>query len=199
MYKIILASESPRRREIMDTMGIAYEIMVANIKEEVEETRPDQMVEALAKKKVRFIAEGLPKEQEVIILGADTMVFSHGEALGKPRDSVDAARMLQLLSNDVHEVYTGVHIIIRRKGREDQALSFAVATRVHVNPISPEEMRDYIASGEPMDKAGAYGIQGGFGIFIDSIEGDYYNIVGLPISRIHAELLGIGIDIKKIK
>lgn len=196
MYHLILASESPRRREIMDTMGITYEVMPANVIEEVEETEPERMVQALAAKKVNDIAGKLDKDKNLIIIGADTMVFSHGQALGKPKDKEDAVRMLQLLSGDIHEVCTGVAIIIRKK-EEEIPLSFAVSTKVKVHTLTNTQIEDYIQTGEPMDKAGAYAIQGKFGLFINSIEGDYYNIVGLPIAHIYSKLLALGIDLKK--
>ncbi|MBP1754124.1 MAG: hypothetical protein H6Q59_522 [Firmicutes bacterium] len=202
MYQIILASESPRRKEIMETMGISYLVIPSNVKEEVEETVPDQMVQALAKLKtdaIKELARAQGKgDQDLIILGADTMVFYQEHALGKPKNETDAARMLRLLSGDVHEVCTGVSIHILKRNGEEESFTFAVSTKVVVNPLTEEQIRDYIATGEPMDKAGAYAIQGKFGIFIKEIDGDYYNIVGFPIAEIYATMLRHGIDLKKI-
>jgi septum formation protein len=127
------------------------------------------------------------------------MVFYKEHALGKPKDEGDAARMLRMLSNDVHEVYTGVSIIVLRRDGEEENIGFDVCTKVVVNPLTEEQILDYIATGEPMDKAGAYAIQGKFGIYIKEIEGDYYNIVGFPIAEIYASMLRHGIDLKKIK
>lgn len=198
MYKIILASESPRRKEIMSTMGIPFETVPANVIEIVEETEPAEMVKALASKKTKAVADTFGKGSgDLIIIGADTMVFFDGHALGKPKDREDAARMLTLLSGAVHEVYTGVSIIIRREGCE-RSICFAVCTEVTVQPLTREQIDDYIATGEPMDKAGAYAIQGQFGIHIKEIAGDYYNIVGFPIARIYEELMSEGINIKKL-
>lgn len=201
MYQVILASESPRRKEIMETMGIKYKVMAANVIEAVEETKPDKKVQALAKLKTDAVFQRPELEeaenQEVIIIGADTMVFFGEEALGKPKNEEDAIRMLQMLENNTHEVYTGVSIIIRCKEKVDQ-LSFAVCTKVVVQPMTLEQIKDYIATGEPMDKAGAYAIQGHFGIYIKEIQGDYYNVVGFPISRIYEALLQKGIDLKKL-
>ena len=202
MYQIILASASPRRKEIMEKMGIPYEVIVSNVKEEVEETVPDRMVQALAKLKTGAIKEEakseVEAEKDIIIIGADTMVFYKDHALGKPKDEADAARMLRMLSDAVHEVATGVSIvIIHRDGREEE-LAFSVCTKVTVNPLTDQQIFDYIATGEPMDKAGAYAIQGGFGIYIGEIEGDYYNIVGFPIAEIYSVLLRHGIDLKKL-
>lgn len=199
MNRIILASESPRRKEIMEIMDIPFETRAANVLEVVEETRPAEMVQALAAKKVWHIAELAKKEEDnLIIIGADTMVFYQEHALGKPKDEADAVRMLQMLSGNVHEVYTGVCIIIRKKGLEEKSISFAVSTKVTVQPLSLEQCEDYVATGEPMDKAGAYAIQGKFGIHIKQIDGDYYNVVGFPIAKIYEVLLEEGIDIKKL-
>jgi septum formation protein len=199
MYKIILASESPRRKEIMETMGITFETASANVEEIVEETEPEQLVRALAEKKVKAVAESLGKDTgDMILIGADTMVFFEGQALGKPKDKEDAFRMLSMLSDAVHEVFTGVHIIIRKDAAE-KSISFASATKVTVQKLTEEEIEDYIATGEPMDKAGAYAIQGKFGIHIREIAGDYYNVVGFPIAKIYEKLLEEGINIKKLK
>ncbi|HKL80172.1 MAG TPA: Maf family protein, partial [Mobilitalea sp.] len=193
MYRVILASESPRRKEIMDIMGMTYETMPANVLEVVTETNPAEMVQALAAKKAKYIAAKMDKSQgEYIIIGADTMVFYQGHALGKPKDSEDAIQMLSMLSGHIHEVITGVYIIIRSKDA-DRDISFAVSTKVTVQPLTLEQIGDYVATGEPLDKAGAYAIQGKFGIFIKEIAGDYYNIVGFPIAKIYEKLLEEGI------
>lgn len=203
MYQIILASESPRRKEIMETMGIPYIVIPSKVKEEVEESVPDKMVQALASLKTEAIKtqarKQIPEDRNLIILGADTMVFYQEHALGKPKDEEDAARMLRMLSDDIHEVRTGVSIHIVKHSGEEESFTFAVCTKVVVNPLTEEQIRDYIATGEPMDKAGAYAIQGKFGIFIKEIDGDYYNIVGFPIAEIYASLLRHGIDIKKLE
>lgn len=204
MYQVILASESPRRKEIMETMGIQYKVLAANVEEIVEETEPSDMVRALARLKTSAVKQKLELQellgednQDVIILGADTMVFYKEHALGKPKNEEDAARMLEMLSDDTHEVYTGVNIIIKNKKKEEEEISFSVCTKVVVQPLSKEQIMDYIATGEPMDKAGAYAIQGRFGIYIKEILGDYYNVVGFPIAQIYDALLKREIDIKK--
>ncbi len=202
MYQIILASESPRRKEIMENMGIPYQVMASNVKEEVEELIPDQMVQALAKLKTDTIKEQVRKrsdvDKDIILIGADTMVFFEEHALGKPKDREDAARMLRMLSDKVHEVCTGVSIVIMTQDGSEKNISFAVSTKVRVNPLTEKQIQEYIATGEPMDKAGAYAIQGKFGIFIKEIEGDYYNIVGFPIAEIYAVMLRHGIDLKNL-
>lgn len=199
MYQIILASESPRRKEIMRTMGIPFTAVSADVLEETKETEPAPLVQALAKLKTEAVEQKLtlPEEQDYIIIGADTMVFYQNQALGKPKDEADAFRMLQLLSDDTHEVYTGVNLLIHKANGSKESISFAVGTKVVVQPLTEEQIRDYIATGEPMDKAGAYAIQGAFGIYIKEIIGDYYNVVGFPIAKIYEVLLNRGIDIKK--
>lgn len=202
MYQIILASESPRRREIMETMGIPYQVLAANVKEEVEESAPEAMVQALASLKTNAVLERLSETEaerkDSIIIGADTMVFYKEHALGKPKDREDAIRMIAMISDDVHEVYTGVSIIIRKKDSDVEHITFAVGTKVKVAPLTTEQIADYVDTGEPMDKAGAYAIQGRFGLYIKEIIGDYYNVVGFPIARIYDTLLRKGIDIKKV-
>jgi septum formation protein len=127
------------------------------------------------------------------------MVFYKNQALGKPKDEKDAKSMLQMLSDDVHEVYTGVSIVIFDKKGKRKNITFAVCTKVYVQPLTEEQIKDYIATGEPMDKAGAYAIQGKFGIYIRKIVGDYYNVVGFPIAKIYSTLLKNGIDLKNLK
>lgn len=206
MYQIILASGSPRRREIMDTMGIPYLIMSSNVEEFVAETEPAKMVQALAALKTEDIYSRLTPEEDnkkehkdYIIIGADTMVFYENQALGKPKDEEDAIRMLQMLSGKTHEVYTGVSIIIKEGSSHEKHLTMAVGTKVLVQELTYEQILDYVRTKEPMDKAGAYGIQGSFGIHIKEIHGDYYNVVGFPIAKIYETLLENGINIKKLK
>jgi len=215
-YKIILASASPRRKEIMKQMGIPYQVIVAGVEETVSETEPSKMVQALASLKTEAVLSkymgldgnngankdnkdviGNTEQKNFIIIGADTMVFYNGHALGKPRDEADAFRMLRMLAGNSHEVISGVSIIINDSRQE--RLSFAVTTKVMMQNLSDEQIKDYIATGEPMDKAGAYAIQGKFGIYIREIKGDYYNVVGFPISKIYEVLLDRGIDLKKQK
>ena len=151
--------------------------MVADLDEKMSKKEPGPMVEDLARQKAERIAERIAEiieddiDNKIIIIGADTMVFQKGKPLGKPIDENDAIRMLENISDDVHEVYTGVYIIIIESGKIVNRISFANHTRVWVNPLSEKQISDYLASGEAMDKAGAYGIQGSFGIFIKKIEG----------------------------
>ncbi len=202
MNYVILASGSPRRKEIMEIMGIPYKVVTEDVEEITEETIPANMVQALAQLKTKAVAAKLEKVgeyEEGIIIGADTMVFYQDEALGKPKNEEDAFRMLSMLSDDVHEVYSGVSIIIKNKDGYKEYITFSVETKVTVQALTRKQINDYIATGEPMDKAGAYAIQGLFGIYIKEIKGDYYNVVGFPIAKIYECLMKKGIDIKKLK
>ena len=200
MYKIILASESPRRKEIMELMGISFTTIASQVEEVITDKEPAKIVQALAALKTEDVASRFKNNNEnIIVIGADTMVFYQDKALGKPKDEQEARKMLQMLSGNTHEVYTGVNIIIMKKNSLYKSISLAVCTKVVVANLSNDEIEDYIKTGEPMDKAGAYGIQGRFGIYIKEIIGDYYNVVGLPIANIYETLLKEGINIRKNK
>lgn len=180
MEKIILASASPRRRELLELAGIPFEVIVSEAEEVITRKNPGEVVEELSLCKAQAVAEHHPDR---LVLGADTIVVRDGEILGKPRDEADAKRMLEKLRGRTHQVYTGVTLI---KGKKKH--SFHEMADVEVYPMSEEEIEDYIRTGEPMDKAGAYGIQGRFGIYIKEIKGEYNTIVGLPIARVCHEL-----------
>ena len=173
---VILASQSPRRRELMAYFPFPFSVRVSHAQEEIDRHNPPQDEVARIS---RLKAEAVFRDPGDIVIGADTIVVSDGELLGKPTDEADAYRMLNLLSGSRHQVMTGVTVI---KG--GQYHSFTEVTDVYFRPLSQEEIRRYVRTGEPMDKAGAYGIQGGAGLFIEKIEGDYYNVVGLPICRL---------------
>lgn len=183
--KIILASASPRRRELLEQAGIPFEILIGSTEERITKTEPAEIVEELSLTKAEGVAEAVTGD--AVVIGADTIVAKGQQILGKPADKADAARMLSLLQDDCHQVYTGVTLIIQKDGKRE-IRSFHERTDVYMNAMSEKEIWDYIATGDPMDKAGAYGIQGRAGIFIRKIEGDYYNVVGLPISRLYQEL-----------
>ena len=180
--KWILASASPRRRELLTQVGLTFEVMVSDADENIEESlSPDELVKRLSLIKAAAVKEELSAkgaDGDSAIIGADTVVFHKGEILGKPKDEEDAFRMLKSLSGDTHSVYTGVTILLG-----DETITFANETKVVFDTISDEEIKRYIASKEPMDKAGAYGIQGLGGAFVTSIEGEYANVVGFPIGE----------------
>lgn len=180
--ELILASKSPRRRELLAQVGIPFTVRESCCEEKLIGENPEEIVKGLAFRKAEAVLR--EADGEAVVLGADTVVVLAGEILGKPRDEEEAFRMLQALQGRDHSVYTGVALLCRN-GKAP--VSFAEETKVFVYPMSEEEIRAYIATGEPMDKAGAYGIQGRFAAFIRRIEGDYTNVVGLPVGRLYQE------------
>jgi len=173
--KVVLASSSPRRKELLDAAGWPYEAIVAGIDESVKPNeRPWVYVQRLARSKAEAVAAGL---QSGLVLGADTTVVIDNKILGQPEDDEDARRMLQLLNGKWHEVLTGVAVV--RVGGE--SVVDYETTRVRFAEMTDREIDWYVATGEARGKAGAYGIQGAAGLFIEEIQGDYFNIVGLPL------------------
>lgn len=186
MNKIILASQSPRRRELLTQIGLEFEVIPSTVEEVITSTDPVEAVQELAQQKARDVAEKIQdrqKEQPYLVIGADTIVVYDGKMLGKPADRTDAVRMLTMLQGKVHSVYTGVALLTGEK-----EIIFAEETKVYMCPMSREEIEWYVSTGEPMDKAGAYGIQGMCARFIEKIQGDYNNVVGLPVGRIYQEM-----------
>lgn len=190
MSEIILASASPRRKELLEQVGIQFKVVKSSVEEVITETEPDKVVMELSRQKAEDVAAGLNDRKDRIVIGADTIVFCQGKILGKPKDESDAFAMLEGLAGKSHSVFTGVTLLIG-----DRMISFAEETKVNVKDMTHEEIRRYIATKEPMDKAGSYGIQGRFAAFVSGIEGDYNNVVGLPVSRIYTELTKNGVDI----
>lgn len=186
MTQIILASSSPRRKEILGLVGIECTIIPSNKEEIITKEIPEEVVTELALMKARDVAEKV--KEPAIIIGADTIVAHNQKILGKPKDEEHAKWMLKELQNDTHQVYTGVAIITPVK-----EIYFVQETSVIINPMTEKEISVYVATGEPMDKAGAYGIQGKFALYIKGIIGDYYNVMGLPISKIYETLTMEGI------
>jgi septum formation protein len=182
---IVLASQSPRRRELLERAGVSFVVRTADIDESVQggET-PQQYVRRLAARK----AMAVPRTAEECVLAADTTVVTEGEILGKPKDAADAVRMLTALQGRSHEVITGICL----RYRQDLIIDAAV-TRVHFGAMAADEIAAYVASGEPMDKAGAYGIQGLASRYITGIEGCYANVVGLPVSLVCRYLGKLGL------
>ena len=183
---LVLASASPRRREILQTTGFDFTVRVSDTDETIASgTPPQEAVQLLAKQKAAAVAADCPDD---IVIGADTVVTLDGEILGKPHDTADAARMLRQLSGRTHDVYTGV-CIAQAGGTE----TFYACTRVTFYPLTEKEIADYIATGEPMDKAGAYGIQGRGCTLVEKIDGDYFNVVGLPVAGLCRKFKEMGI------
>lgn len=185
---IILASASPRRRELLHQMGLqGFQVIPAIGEEEVDPSlAPKELVQQLALHKAAEVAEKAQKDD--IIIGADTIVVLDGKILGKPGNSATAFHMLSSLSSRRHMVYTGVAVL-----QGDRQMVSVEATQVRFCHLTEREILDYIATGEPMDKAGAYGIQGRGALLVDSIQGDFYNVVGLPICRLGRMLAGFGV------
>ena len=184
--RIILASGSPRRTELLSTAGIRHEVIVSGAEEDVREKDPRKLVEELSVRKAEAVFRTLD-DAPVVVIGADTVVALDGEILGKPADEEDAFRMLRELSGRAHHVFTGVTLLGCIGGAE-KIRTFSEESLVHVDDLTDEEIRAYLRTGEALDKAGAYGIQGNFMKHITGISGDYFNIVGLPVSRLYREL-----------
>lgn len=204
---MILASGSPRRRDLLEQAGLEFEVIVSDVEEIVTKTNPDEVVLELSEQKCAAVANGFMQNVPsnlgnlidletggILVIGADTVVSLDNKILGKPEDAKDALKMLMNLSGRVHEVYTGVTCKVFKYNSftegmlEMDSFSFFVETKVKMYPFDEYEALDYIATGEPMDKAGAYGIQGIGERLVESINGDYNNVVGLPLSRLMKEL-----------
>lgn len=185
--RLILASASPRRIQLLQQIGLTAEVMPSHMEEKLCSENPEEVVKSLAMQKAEDVFARLSSEGNVgdttVVIGADTVVSVNNRILGKPKSHEKAAEMIASLSGRTHQVYTGVAIITPKESR-----CFAESAAVTVYPLSPEELKSYAESDEPMDKAGAYGIQGSFGKFVKSIQGDYNTIVGLPVARLYQEL-----------
>ena len=178
--QLILASQSPRRKELLGLFGVPLTVRVADIDETMDFSAP--AAEEVARVS-RLKALAIPREDDDVLIAADTIVVCQGRILGKPRDEAEAYAMLRLLSGRDHQVMTGVTVL---RGKEERV--FTQITDLHFRELTQKEILRYVRSGEPMDKAGAYGIQGGAALFCQKLNGDYYNVVGLPVCRL-AEIL----------
>ena len=174
--ELILASQSPRRKDLLGLFHIPFTVRVADIDETMDETKPpfDEVARVS-----RLKAEAVEREKDDVVIAADTIVVCEGKVLGKPRTEADAKEMLALLSGRDHQVMTGMTVL-----RGETALTCTEVTDIHFRELSRREIDAYVASGEPMDKAGSYGIQGGAALFVDKLVGDYYNVMGLPVCRL---------------
>ena len=173
---LILASQSPRRKELLGLYHIPFTVRVADIDEAMD---PNASAFDEVARVSRQKAQAIPRNEGDIIIAADTIVVCCGKVLGKPRTEDEAVQMLQLLSGRDHQVMTGVTVLTDR-----ECITFTDVTDIHFRELSDGEIRRYVASGEPMDKAGAYGIQGGAALFAEKMVGDYYNVMGLPVCRL---------------
>ena len=182
--QVILASASPRRRELLGQIGIEPVIRPSHVEEKITTDIPEEVVKELSSQKAEDVAAGAAPGS--LIIGADTVVACDGKILGKPATHEEAYQMIRSLQGRTHEVYTGV-TMIRKEAEGDHGVIFAERTEVEVYPMTEEEIRSYADSEDPMDKAGAYGIQGSFAKYIRGICGDYNNVVGLPVGRLYQE------------
>ena len=184
---LILASQSPRRKELLGLLGHPFIIRVADIDEAMDSAKaPYDEVARVS----RLKAMAVERSDDDIVVAADTIVVCGGEVLGKPKDEEDAFRMLRLLSNRDHQVMTGMTVC-----RGEEWVTVTEVTDIHFRALSDGEIRHYIATGEPMDKAGAYGIQGGAALFATHLDGDYYNVMGLPVCKLTSLLRQFGLKI----
>lgn len=217
--KIYLASGSPRRKELLTRIGLEFEVKVSEADERSEIKDPPALVEELSQRKALAVTRELINEGEsdFLVIGADTVVSLDGKILGKPGDAEDAADMLRSLSGKTHEVYTGVTLVrpgehninsLREAGKQEnfetyrrivspelKINTFHEKTSVSFCTMSGEEIEEYVATGDPLDKAGAYGIQGFCARYISGIEGDYNNVVGLPVGRLYREMKRLGLPV----
>lgn len=187
----ILASASPRRRELLRQIELPFEVSPSEADENIERETPELLVEELSRRKCAEVGNRIGGE--CLVLGADTVVALGDQVLGKPGTEERAAEMLRMLSGKAHKVCTGVTLGEFREGKLQRQTTFSEVTEVFLYPLSEGEIREYIASGEPMDKAGAYGIQGRFAKFVKKIYGDYNNVVGLPVARVYQEIKKLGL------
>lgn len=173
--QVILASQSPRRQELLKLFSVPFVVRIADIDETMNSGDPYDEVARVSRLKAMAVA----REDDDVVIAADTIVVCDGKVLGKPKDQADAHRMLNLLSGREHQVMTGLTVL-----RGEKILSCTEVTDIHFRDLTEKEIEDYIRTGEPMDKAGSYGIQGGAALFAEKLCGDYFNVVGLPVCRL---------------
>ena len=181
--RIILASKSPRRKEILESLGLTFDIIVADADERSDEPDPKKRVACLAAIKGRAVLEGLANPEDTLIIASDTLVYAENEFLGKPKDKPDARRMIGLLSGSSHSVVSGLYLYYN--GKE---VALADETKVLFDKMTDGEIENYISTDEPYDKAGGYAVQGLASLYISGLEGDYFNVVGLPVNLMYKTL-----------
>lgn len=194
MLKIVLASQSPRRKKLLNQLGLIFEILPSHKEEIITSSDPVQIVTELALQKALDVSKNI---KQALVIGADTIVVFDNKILGKPKSKAEAVEMLSLLSGKTHSVYTGVSFVVTNEECDPtRTFSFFEETKVRFSTLSEEEIATYVATGSPMDKAGAYGIQDDWGsVFVEHIDGDYYNVVGFPLNRFYREIKGFVPDI----
>lgn len=188
-FKIVLASTSPRRRELMEKLGVPFDVIAPEGVEEIQKGDPRKVVTMNASAKAISVADGL---RAGLVIGADTVVVIDGIIMGKAEDPPEASGMLAALEGRMHRVLTGLAVVDAEAGRKEVAV---VETKVWLNPLTCEEIGDYVSTGEPIGKAGGYAIQGAGGALVERIEGCFENVVGLPLSRLRSMLEGFGLEV----
>ena len=193
--KLYLASASPRRKELMKQVGLSFKTMPSTVEEKITKTEPNEVVEELSYQKAVDVCAKLTAEgkEDFVVIGADTVVSCWGKIMGKPKDKEDACLMLRELQGRSHQVYTGVTLAWKSRDISPMYYTFSECTDVTMYSMTDDEIKRYVDSGEPMDKAGAYAIQGLCAAYIQGICGDYNNVVGLPVGRVCQELKNRGV------
>ena len=189
--RVVLASSSPRRQELLSKVGLDFETIPAESDESAVSGTPEQVVQALALEKASGVARRM-RGRDALVIGADTIVYIDGKILGKPADDREAGLMLGMISGRTHVVYTGIAIVDTATGK---TLVECEESRVHIRDLAPDEIAAYVKTGEPSDKAGAYAVQGIGSVIVDRIEGCYFNVVGLPMSRLALMLKEFGVSV----
>ena len=185
--RYILASQSPRRRELLARTGLEFDVIPSDVNEKITKEVPSDVVMELAHQKAENVYAKITDPDDYTVIGSDTIVVYRDEILGKPAGKQEAYDMLSMLADRTHQVYTGVSLFQKKQGKKT-IKTFYCQTDVTLYPIDKEDLHRYVESGDPLDKAGAYGIQGDFSIHVKGIKGDYNNVVGLPIGRVYQEL-----------
>ncbi|MFC5529285.1 Maf family protein [Cohnella yongneupensis] len=194
LHTLVLASTSPRRQELIRLLGLPVEIVPSNVDEDTpSDWTPEQIVEGLSRRKAFSVQEKIAGQASgsSIVVGSDTIVVLEREVMGKPTDTEDAIRMLKRLSGRTHEVFTGVTCV---RVSDGESITSHRVTQVRMRELTDEQIKRYVATGEPMDKAGAYGLQGIGALLVESIDGDFFNVVGLPVSLVSVMLETYGIS-----
>lgn len=192
--RLVLASASPRRKTLLESAGITPVVVASNASEEVkgEGLEPEELVKLLARRKIREVSLGYPSDY---VLGGDTIVYIDGKVLGKPENRADAVSMLRNISGRTHVVYTGVALYEPKSGT---VLDDCDATKVTMRAMDDDEIRWYVSTGEPMDKAGSYALQGVGGFFVERIDGDFSSVIGLPLPKVYSLLMRAGVPLDRL-
>jgi septum formation protein len=192
MKKIILASASPRRKALLEQLGLDFEVIPSDCEEEINSgLDPHDLAKKLSLEKAKSVAD-----KNTLVIGADTFIAYKGKIIGKPRDGEEAMKILKLLQGNTHSVITGLTVIDSDTGK---TVSDSIETKVHFKKLADDEIEGYILTNEPLDKAGAYGIQALGAVVVDKIDGDYFNVVGLPLSLLHDVLKKFGVNLLELK